>query len=286
MLAMNEFEKENNKQKPLLHLFHVDKPKEVPKETIPIQIIVPKGKDNKISWAFRVLLNNLLFCGLLTGGAIAMHQHNKNSYHTPPTKGQLVLSTAKGQGNMQDHVNTIQNVSDKGLNAIANNEFSNFVKHTPSKNYNIRHATLKVTPLELAVIYNNPKIVEHIIKTNPSIISLINSGNPEIAVNTSRHQNYLQRFSTLMLPTVITDPSDNFSFDAKKILIKNGLDVSKNDYQIVKTTMGNSQWREFWKEHFNSKGQNTIFASIVETTLKDKINIMNDIETIKRIGAL
>lgn len=240
-----------------------------------------QNKDNsadKVKWAFRVLFNNIIFLGIFAvGGAI---HHNSN--HAP---GGIYnesfannTKTILEQNSKITVVNDIlfpdmtfvslHNLEPSTINErIKNNDIEYFQKN--KDNIALYKKDINgLTPLQLAVMYNRQDIVNILISNNLLTDHYFNI----------KGTNY----SLLTLPEDISSSHD-FSFASKKILIENGLDISQNNYEFVKKTLGNPLWLEFWKERFTEIGKKEVLIGIMEGQITNKDSIINDINNIEKL---
>lgn len=234
---------------------------------------------DRVKWAFRVLFNNIIFLGIFAVGGAIHHnsdRHQGGIYNEGfASNNKTILDQKNSKVNIVNDVLfpdmtfvSLHNLEPSTINErIKNNDVEYFQKN--KKNIALYNKDINgLTPLQLAVMYNRHDIV-----------NILTEGN----IVTDHYFNIKgTNYSLLMLPEDISSSHD-FSFSSKRYLIERGLDVSQNNYEFVKKTLGNPLWLEFWKEHFTNIGKKEALISIMERQLTNKDSIINDINNIEKL---
>lgn len=237
----------------------------------------PSIPDNKIKWAFRVLFNNLLFAGILVcvTGVLSTQQRHFDNNTDLLVAGKLQPSTMT-VSSLGGHVGatTITNIEynqNSIFAAIDNNNMKAFL--TLSKNSDLLSIDnqLHISPLQFAIIKNKPDFVKYILEKHTKI------PNQNLQFQSGP---FGYHYSLLMLPqSHISNKNSNnyFGFNAKKLLIESGADITFNNYQLVKETLGNAEWLSFWNNYFIAKNDQKTLIKIMEESLDNKMDLIKDI---------
>lgn len=246
----------------------------------------PEKKDGRVRWAFRVLFNNLLFIGLTTTAGIISSNHVLgNHQHGVEVVTQPVFSNPNiklvNDGAYPDSV--FLNLSDlkfKGIQkSVVDNNLKDIEKYkNTSGSLYMGNFENNLSPLQLAIIYNKPDIIKEFVKKQPNLIEQSSLFSPTLTVND-------KTYSLLLLPETINSGGD-FGFEAKTALIDAGYNVSTNNYEIVKKTIGSERWLNYWVEYFKSAKKVSILEEILKQESGNTNNILDDIEAINKIQHL
>lgn len=246
----------------------------------------PEKKDSKVRWAFRVLFNNLLFLGLTTAAGIMSSNHVMGNHThgievvTQPAFSNPNIKLISDVSSPESVFLDLKSIHFKGIQKyVVDNNMKEIEKYKNSSgSLYMGNFENNLSPLQLAIIYNKPEIVNSFVKKQPNIIEQSSLFSPTLTVN---NKNY----SLLLLPEAINSGGD-FGFEAKTALINAGYNISTNNYEVVKKTIGSERWLNFWIEHFKTAKKSSILEEIIKQDSGNSEDILKDIDTINKIQKL
>lgn len=246
----------------------------------------PDKKDSRVRWAFRVLFNNLLFLGLTTTAGIISsnhiygnHKHGVEVVTQPAFSNPNIKLINDGAYPNSVFLN-LKDLKFKGIQkSVVDNNMKDIerYKNTSGSLY-MGNFENNLSPVQLAIIYNKPEIIKQFVKKQPNIIEQSSLFSPTLTVND-------KNYSLLLLPEAINSGGD-FGFEAKTALIDAGYNISSNNYEIVKKTIGTERWLNYWVEYFKTAKKSSILEEILKQESGNTNNILNDIEAINKIQHL